>query len=93
MFLAVYIVWTWYVWSRDGKCPYVMFDFNAGWSSVLWFNFSFVGVTAAFFLTEKMYARRDANRLANGETNGLGASGGAPEPRHVRGRERGRVRV
>ena len=43
-----------------------------------WFNFSFVGVTAAFFLTEKMYARRDANHLANGETNGLGASGGLP---------------
>ena len=78
VFLAVYIVWTWYVWSRDGKCPYVMFVFNAGWSSVPWFNFSFVGVTAAFFLTEKMYARRDANRLANGETNGLGASGGLP---------------
>lgn len=76
LFLSVYSLWTWYVWFRDGKCPYVMFDFNAGWSSVPWYAFSYAGVSAAFFLVRRLYAARDAR--GNGASGTLGGDGILP---------------
>ena len=60
VFMAVYTVWTWYLQVTTGKCPYVMFDFNAGWESVAWFNAAMAGVVVAFFLVKKAYDARDA---------------------------------
>ena len=64
VFMAVYTVWTWYLQFTTGKCPYVMFDFNAGWESVAWFNAAMAGTLAAFFLVKKAYDARDAGASA-----------------------------
>ena len=64
VFMSVYTVWTWYLQFTTGKCPYVMFDFNAGWESVAWFNAAMAGTLAAFFLVKKAYDARDAGASA-----------------------------
>jgi hypothetical protein len=64
VFMAVYTVWTWYLQITTGKCPYVMFDFNAGWESVAWFNAAMAGTSAAFFLVKKAFDARDARASA-----------------------------
>ena len=75
IFLGVYSVWTMYLQFHTGNCPYVMFDFNSGWLSVPWFNAAFVGVSAAFFLTKKLFDVRDAK---------TGNGGGGVLPGHVK---------
>jgi hypothetical protein len=41
-----------------------MFDFNAGWESVAWFNAAMAGTSAAFFLVKKAFDVRDARASA-----------------------------
>ena len=65
VFMAVYTVWTWYLQFTTGKCPYVMFDFNAGWESVAWFNAAMAGV--AFVVTHRLYLGMQ-DKLSYGET-------------------------
>ena len=69
VFMAVYTVWTWYLQFTTGKCPYVMFDFNAGWESVAWYNAAMAGVVAAFFLVKMAYDARDAKNAFSRETD------------------------
>ena len=76
LFLSVYAMWSWYLWFHVGKCPYVMFDFNAGWSSVPWYASSYAGLSAAFFLIQRLYAARDARRV--GASGALGGDGILP---------------
>ena len=49
LFLSVYAMWSWYLWFHVGKCPYVMFDFNAGWSSVPWYASSYARALCRVF--------------------------------------------
>ena len=67
VFMGAYTVWTWYLQITTGKCPYVMFDFTTGWTSVAWFNAAMAGVTAAFFLVKRAFDARDAQAGAIAE--------------------------
>ena len=68
VFIAVYAVWTWYLQLFLGKCPYVMFGFDAGWSSVAWLNAALVGVSGVFFSVKRMHDSRDAAGAAETRT-------------------------